>query len=173
MDKGILKQFLKAGYVYEHQLFPTDRGTPQGGIISPLLANAALNGLEELLRKETVRMWCREKVYPKINLVRYADDFVITAKSKEIAERVTGMVRHFMAERGLQLSDEKTVITHVSEGIDFLGWNFKKYRNGKVLTKPSKKSQQKVLEKIRTVINSHRGAKQDDLIAMLNPIIRG
>jgi RNA-directed DNA polymerase len=74
MDKRILKQFLKAGYVYEHQLFPTDRGTPQGGIISPLLANAALNGPEELLRKETVRMWYREKVYPKINLVRYADD---------------------------------------------------------------------------------------------------
>jgi RNA-directed DNA polymerase len=173
MDKRILKQFLKAGYVYEHQLYPTDRGTPQGGIISPLLANATLNGLEELLRKETVRMRCREKVYPKINLVRYADDFVITAKTKEIAERVTGMVRQFMAKRGLQLSDEKTVITHISEGIDFLGWNFKKYRNGKVFTKPSKKSQQKVLEKMRTVINNHRGAKQDDLIARLNPIIRG
>jgi RNA-directed DNA polymerase len=173
MDKRILKQFLKAGYVYEHQLFPTDRGTPQGGIISPLLANAALNGLEELLRKETVRMRYREKVYPKINLVRYADDFVITAKSKEIAERVTELVRQFMAERGLQLSEEKTVITHIGEGIDFLGWNFKKYRNGKVLTKPSKKSRQKVLEKIRTVIRNHRGVTQDDLIAMLNPIIRG
>jgi RNA-directed DNA polymerase len=173
MDKQILKQFLKAGYVYEHQLFPTDCGTPQGGIISPLLANAALNGLEELLRKETVRMRYREKVYPKINLVRYADDFVITAKTEEIAERVTGMVRQFMAERGLQLSEEKTVITHISEGFDFLGWNVKKYRNGKVLTKPSKKSRQKVLEKIRTVIRNHRGAKQDDLIAKLNPIIRG
>jgi RNA-directed DNA polymerase len=173
MDKRILKQFLKAGYVYEHQLFPTDCGTPQGGIISPLLANAALNGLEELLRKETVRMRYREKVYPKINLVRYADDFVITAKSKEITERVTELARQFMAERGLRLSEEKTVITHISEGIDFLGWNFRKYRNGKLLTKPSKKSQQKVLEKMRTAIHNHRGAKQDDLIAMLNPIIRG
>ena len=173
MDKRILKQFLKAGYVYEHQLFPTDRGTPQGGIISPLLANATLNGIEELLQKETKRMRSQEKVYPKINMVRYADDFVITAKSKEIAEKVIGLVRQFMAERGLQLSEEKTVITHISEGIDFLGWNIKKYRNGKVLTKPSKKSQQKVLEKIRTIIHNHRGAKQDDLIAMLNPVIRG
>jgi RNA-directed DNA polymerase len=98
---------------------------------------------------------------------------VITAKSKEIAESVIELVRQFMAERGLQLSEEKTVITHISEGIDFLGWNFKKYRNGKVLTKQSKKSQQKVREKIRTVIHNHRGTKQDDLIAMLNPIIRG
>jgi RNA-directed DNA polymerase len=173
MDKRILKQFLKAGYVYERQLFPTDSGTPQGGIISPLLANATLNGIEELLQNETKRMRSQEKVYPKINMVRYADDFVITAKSREIAERVIGLVRQFMAERGLQLSEEKTVITHISEGIDFLGWNFKKYRNGKVLTKPSKKSQQKVLEKIRTVIHNHRGAKQDSLIAMLNPVIRG
>jgi RNA-directed DNA polymerase len=173
MDKRVLKQFLKSGYVYERQLFPTDSGTPQGGIISPLLANAALNGMEELLRKEAKRMRSQEKVYPKINMVRYADDFVITAKSKEIAERVIGLVRQFMAERGLELSEEKTVITHISEGIDFLGWNFKKHRNGKTLTKPSKKARQKVLEKMRAIIRSHRGAKQDDLIAMLNPVIRG
>jgi RNA-directed DNA polymerase len=173
MDKRILKQFLKAGYVYERQLFPTDSGTPQGGIISPMLANAALNGMEELLQKEAKRMRSREKVYPKINMVRYADDFVITAKSKEIAERVIVLVGQFMAERGLRLSEEKTVITHISEGIDFLGWSFKKYRSGKVLTKPSKKSQQKALEKMRAIIHSHRGAKQDDLIAMLNPVIRG
>ena len=173
MDKRILKQFLKAGYVYEHQLFPTDSGTPQGGIISPMLANATLNGMEELLQKETKRMRSKEKVYPKINMVRYADDFVITAKSKEIAERVIELIRQFMAERGLQLSEEKTVITHISEGIDFLGWNIKKYCNRKVFTKPSKKSQQKVLEKMRAIIHNHRGAKQDDLIAMLNPVIRG
>jgi len=173
MDKRILIQFLKAGYVYEHKLFPTDSGTPQGGIISPMLANAALNGLEELLQKENNKMRSREKDYPKINMVRYADDFVITAKTKEIAQRVTGLVRQFMAERGLQLSEEKTVITHISHGIDFLGWNFKKYRNGKVFTKPSKKSQQKVLEKIKTIIHKLGGAKQDELIEMLNPVIRG
>jgi len=78
-----------------------------------------------------------------------------------------------MAERGLQLSEEKMIITHITQGIDFLGWNFKKYRNGKVLTKPSKKSQQKVLEKIKSIIHKLRGAKQDDLIEMLNPVIRG
>ncbi|MDR3343105.1 MAG: group II intron reverse transcriptase/maturase [Treponema sp.] len=173
MDKRILKEFLKAGYVYEHQLFPTESGTPQGGIISPLLANVTLNGIEELLQNETKRMRQQEKVYPKINLVRYADDFVITAKTREIAESIKELVRTFIAERGLQLSEEKTVITHISEGFDFLGWNFRKYHSGKVLTKPSKKSQQKVLEKIREVIHNHRGVKQDDLIAMLNPIIKG
>jgi RNA-directed DNA polymerase len=173
MDKHILNEFLKAGYVYERQLFPTDRGTPQGGIISPLLANATLNGLEALLQTEAKRIRHQEKVYPKINMVRYADDFVITAATKEIAERVKELVRAYMAERGLQLSEEKTVITHITEGFDFLGWNFRKYHSGKLLIKPSKKSQQKFLEKIRTAVKTHRGCKQDDLIAMLNPIING
>ena len=105
MDKHILNEFLKAGYVYEKQLFPTDRGTPQGGIISPLLANATLNGLEALLQTESKRIRQQEKVYPKINMVRYADDFVITAATEEIAERVKELVRVYMAERGLQLSE--------------------------------------------------------------------
>jgi RNA-directed DNA polymerase len=173
MDKHIMNEFLKSGYVYERRLFPTDRGTPQGGIISPLLANATLNRLEALLQTEAKRIRQQEKVYPKINMVRYADDFVITAATKEIAERVKELVRVYMAERGLQLSEEKTVITHITEGFDFMGWNFRKYHNGKLLIKPSKKSQQKFLEKIRTAIKTHKGCKQDDLIAMLNPIING
>jgi RNA-directed DNA polymerase len=74
MNRKTLEEFLKAGYVYENQLFRTESGTPQGGIISPVLANATLNGIEELLQKETKRMRQQEKVYPKINLVRYADD---------------------------------------------------------------------------------------------------
>jgi RNA-directed DNA polymerase len=106
-------------------------------------------------------------------MVRYADDLVITAATREIAERLKELVRAYMAERGLQLSEEKTVITHITEGFDFLGWNFRKYRDGKLLIKPSKKSQQKFLEKIRTAIKTHKGCKQDDLIAMLNPIING
>jgi RNA-directed DNA polymerase len=98
---------------------------------------------------------------------------VITAATKENAERVKELVRVYIAERGLQLSEEKTVINHITEGFDFLGWNFRKYHNGKLLIKPSKKSQQKFLEKIQTAIKTHKGCKQDDLIAMLNPIING
>jgi RNA-directed DNA polymerase len=105
-------------------------------------------------------------------MVRYADDFIITARTKELAEQVIGTVREFMAERGLELSEEKTLITNIADGFGFLGWNFKKYR-GKLMVKPSEKSQQNVLEKIRRVIKSSKASTQDDLIMRLNSIIRG
>jgi RNA-directed DNA polymerase len=177
MNKNILKEFLKAGFVYEKKLFPTDKGTPQGGIVSPILANQTLNGMEQLL-KDTYRTQYvgsegkQQQLEPKVNMVRYADDFIITARTKELAEQVIGTVREFMAERGLELSEEKTLITNIADGFDFLGWNFKKYR-GKLMVKPSEKSQQNVLEKIRTVIKSSKASTQDDLIMRLNSIIRG
>ncbi|GHU51491.1 group II intron reverse transcriptase/maturase [Spirochaetia bacterium] len=173
MDKQILKEFLKAGYVYEKQLFPTERGTPQGGIISPILANHTLNGIDPLLRQTMKRRWT-PKGYdnPKVNFVRYADDFVITAATKEQAEQAKELVNQYIQERGLQLSEEKTLITNIAGGFDLLGWNFKKY-NGLLLTKPSKKSQQNVLKKLREVIRKQVGTKQDDLIPQLNPIIDG
>jgi RNA-directed DNA polymerase len=177
MDSYMLKQFLKAGYVYERQLFPTENGTPQGGLISPILANATLNGIETLLKSNfghtTTKVDGKPKTFnPKINLVRYADDFVITVATKEIAERAKELVKNYIAQRGLQLSEEKTVITDISQGFDFLGWNFRKYK-GKLLIKPSKKSQQKVLEKLRQAITNNKGVTQDDLIRLLNPIING
>jgi RNA-directed DNA polymerase len=177
MDKTILKEFLKAGYVYERELFPTERGTPQGGIASPILANHALNGLDKLLEDTYKRKYerkdnIRRLVVPKVNLVRYADDFIITATTKEQAEQVKETVKAFMAGRGLQLSEEKTTITNIADGFDFLGWNFRKY-NGKLLIKPSKKSQQSVLEKTRKAISQCTAKTQDELIDRLNSIIRG
>jgi RNA-directed DNA polymerase len=178
MDKSILKEFLKAGYVYEHQLFPTEQGTPQGGIISPLLANHTLNGLDALLennfKKKTAKKadGTRTMFLHKVHLVRYADDFVITARSKETAEQAQEIVRKHIAQRGLQLSEEKTKITDIHEGFDFLGWNFRKYK-GKMLIKPSKKSQEKVFQKIRETIKSNIGSTQDELIRQLNPIVDG
>jgi RNA-directed DNA polymerase len=177
MNKTILKEFLEAGYVYEKDLFPTERGTPQGGVISPILANHTLNGLEKVLkdtykRKPTGKGATYRKIEPKINLVRYADDFIITAPTKERAEEVKETVKQFMAERGLQLSEEKTLITNIADGFDLLGWNFRKYK-GKLLIKPSKKAQQSVLEKIRTMIHQCRAREQDELIGKLNSIIRG
>jgi RNA-directed DNA polymerase len=98
---------------------------------------------------------------------------VITAGTKEVAEKARELVSGYMAERGLQLSEEKTLITNITEGFDFLGWNFRRYSNGKLLIKPSKKSQQKVLQKIREIIQNNKSAKQDSLIALLNPVIDG
>jgi len=177
MDKTILEEFLKAGYVYENELFPTERGTPQGGIVSPILANHTLNGLDKLLedtyKREHVGKGATYRlVVPKINLVRYADDLIITAPTMERAEHVKETVKKHITARGLQLSEEKTLITNIADGFDFLGWNFRKYKE-KLLIKPSKKAQQNCMEKIRNVIHLCKARTQDELIGRLNSVIRG
>ena len=177
MDKSILKQFLKAGYVFEHQLFPTEAGTPQGGIISPILANITLDGIEKILEdkyhtNKSGRIDSNHAAKYKVNFSRYADDFIVTAKTEEIAKEVKELIKVFLKDRGLELSEEKTVITHIKDGFDFLGWNFRKY-NGKLLVKPSKKSIDKITEKISNKIDSGKTWKQEVLIDTLNPIITG
>lgn len=170
-DKVILQKWLKAGYVYQNELFPTDAGTPQGGIISPVAANMTLDGLEAMLAEKFPRAKQRGL---KMNMVRYADDFIITGHSKEWLEHeVKPAVVAFLAERGLILSPEKTKITHISEGFDFLGWNIRKYNDGKLLMKPSKANVEAHLDKIREVIKGNKTAKQANLIGLLNPILRG
>jgi len=169
-DKAILKKWLKAGFVYQNELFSTDAGTPQGGIISPVAANMTLDGLEFLLAEKFPR--ARQKGL-KLNMVRYADDFIITGHSKEwLEQEVKPAVVEFLAERGLALSPEKTKITHIKEGFDFLGWNIRKY-NGTLLMKPSKANVKEHLDKIREVINGNKSAKQANLIRLLNPVLRG
>jgi RNA-directed DNA polymerase len=108
----------------------------------------------------------------KVNFSRYADDFVVTAKTEEIAQEVKELIKDFLKDRGLELSDEKTVITHINTGFDFLGWNFRKY-NGKLLVKPSKKSIEKATKNISGKIKRGKAWKQKDLISILNPIITG
>lgn len=179
MDKGILRKFLKAGYIFEKKLFPTDNGTPQGGIISPLLANMTLDGLErELAHKfPVIRSWNKqtkkhEYHNQQVLFVRYADDFVISARNEEILREVIQVVSDFLARRGLRLSQEKCKITHISEGFDFLGQNVRKY-NGKLLIKPSKKNVNAFIKKVGTIIRENKTAKQENLIGLLNPVIRG
>jgi len=136
-DLTVLQKWLKAGYVENRSLFPTEAGTPQGGIISPTLANITLDGLEKLLAEHFPReKWKDGKRWTlKVNLVRYADDFIITGDSKELLENeVRPLVEHFLKERGLTLSADKTHITHINEGFDFLGQNLRKY-DGKPLVK--------------------------------------
>jgi RNA-directed DNA polymerase len=177
MNKRILKEFLKAGYVDNFHLFPTEKGTPQGGPISPIIGNIALNGLENALARKfysrldgTIDKPHRNK--HKINYVRLADDFVVTADSSETANEIIELIQTFLDPRGLTLSEEKTLVTNISKGFNFLGWNFRKYQ-GKLLPKPSKDSQKEVIKKIGEIISKAKAWDQDRLIRILNPIIRG
>ena len=172
-DKKVLRQWLEAGYVENRILFPTEAGTPQGGIISPTLANMTLDGLEKLLAANFPRKGKRNGRSFKVNLVRYADDFIITGDSKELLENeVRPLVEGFLKERGLTLSAEKTRITRIDEGFDFLGQNLRKF-DGKPLVKPSKKNTQAFLEKVRGIISANKAVSQIALIKLLNPVIRG
>jgi RNA-directed DNA polymerase len=176
MDKSVLKQFLKAGYIYERQLFQTEAGTPQGGIISPILANMTLDGISDMLADKYHTYNGKKSDYyaakHKVNFVRYADDFIVTANTEEIAKEVKELIKDFLKCRGLELSEEKTLITNIDNGFDFLGWNFRKYK-GKLLVKPSKKSIEKITENISDKIKRGKAWKQKYLIKTLNPIITG
>jgi RNA-directed DNA polymerase len=172
MEKAILKKWLKAGFMEKHVLYPTEAGTPQGGICSPVLANMALDGLERALR-EVIRPTTRKGNKAKVHLIRYADDFLISGSSKEVLEQeVKPVVEEFMRKRGLELSQEKAVITHIENGFDFLGQNVRKYQ-GKLLIKPSKGSVQDLLEKVRKIVKENKQTPAGKLIVQLNPIIRG
>jgi RNA-directed DNA polymerase len=177
MDRAILQKWLKSGYMEKHILHETADGTPQGGIISPALANCALDGLERLLKEKFPTkkpLWSLGGKFPCVNLIRYADDFVITGRTKELLEgEIKPLVEQFLHERGLALSPAKTVITHVEKGFDFLGQNVRKYPNGKLLIKPSKKNSKTFLDGIRGNIKAALGMSAADLIHWLNPKIRG
>ncbi|GAC1316387.1 MAG: hypothetical protein NVSMB28_02330 [Collimonas sp.] len=178
MDKSILRKWLKSGVVDRKQLFATTAGTPQGGIISPALANWTLNGLETELHQYLGKKFGITKALKlKVAVVRYADDFVVTGASQELLEtEIKPWIESFLATRGLRLSAAKTKVVHINDGFDFLGWNFRKYARKKskiLLIKPSKKNVKAFYEKLRNIINDNLGAKQEDLIRLLNPMLRG
>ena len=170
MEKRILKQWLEAGYIDRNVFYNTEAGTPQGGIASPVLANMALDGLEQAIADQPHR---GTKSQAKLHLIRFADDFVITGSSKALlSEDIEPCVVAFMAERGLTLSAEKTKLTDIEGGFDFLGQNVRKY-NGKLLIKPSKDSIKRFLAKVRATIKSNSCTSAGRLIDELNPFIRG
>lgn len=172
-DTQVLRKWLKAGYVEGTSLVPTERGTPQGGIISPTLANMVLDGLEGRLKDRFRERISKGVTHnPKVNLIRYADDFVITGDSRETLERVKEVVVEFLTERGLELSPEKTRIVHLSEGFDFLGQNVRRYGD-KMLIKPSKEAMKRIYDKIRDIVQRNKTATQQNLIRRLNPVIQG
>jgi RNA-directed DNA polymerase len=166
MDKSVLGKWLKAGYIEKTEFYPTEEGTPQGGIISPALLVITLTGLGQTVRRVAGSGH-------KINVIVYADDFIITGASKEVLEnRVKPAVVSFLKQRGLTLSEEKTHITHIEEGFNFLGFNVRKY-GGKLLIKPAKENVKAFLNRLRITINNSGSATTAELIGQLNPKIRG
>ncbi|MAM85961.1 MAG: group II intron reverse transcriptase/maturase [unclassified Hahellaceae] len=173
MDKGILRKWLKAGFMESGNWQATESGTPQGGIISPVLANLALDGLERVLYDRFGQKSSKASYKTKVNYVRYADDFVVTGISKEILEeQVVPVVQSFMAERGLTLSASKTKVTHIEQGFDFLGQNVRKY-DGKALIKPSSTNVKQFLASVRRFLNAHKTVPSWCVVNKLNPMIRG
>ena len=176
--RELIKQWLKAGVMEEGVFHETPLGTPQGGVISPLLLNVALHGMEAALG---VRHNAKGEISGERAMVRYADDFVVCCESREDALRVKDvLLPPWLAERGLSLSEEKTRIVHLTEGFDFLGFNVRHHtaaltsRTGyKLLIRPSKKSVNGLREKMRDAWLKFKGHSVSAVLRKLNPIIRG
>jgi RNA-directed DNA polymerase len=171
-DKVMLQKWLKSGFVLDNRLYPTDAGTPQGGIISPTVMNMTLDGMETMLRQHFGVRGSPEASKNKVNLVRYADDLLATGANKKVLEEARSLIEAFLQERGLSFSPEKTRIVHIDDGFDFLGWTLRKY-GGKLLITPAKKNVQAHSRKTQKIIKQAQTAKQEEVIARLNPIIRG
>ena len=173
MDHQVLRKWLNAGFLEKHAYFATTEGTPQGGCLSPALANWTLDGLQRLLAERFAKT-LKQQWMNKVHLVRYADDFLITGTSKGLLrDQVQPLVAHFLKERGLELSHEKTQITHVEEGFDFLGQNVRRYRCGKVLIKPSSRNVKTFLAKIQETIDRSGSQTAGEMIRRLNQQIKG
>lgn len=176
--RELIRQWLKAGYMDKDVFYDTEAGTPQGGVISPLLANIALHGMEKPIEKHTFNK--SGGIVPSRAIVRYADDFVVLCESKEDAKQVTTILNKWLGKGGLSLSKEKTKIAHLTEGFDFLGFNIRHYkapqtsRSGyKLLIKPSNKSVQKIRNRLRDEWFRLKGSNASAIIRRLTPIIRG
>jgi len=167
MDKQVLRKWLGAGYWEKDRLFPTRKGTPQGGIISPLLANVVLDGMQNAIAQAV------SKRDDKVNFVRYADDFIVTGATQQLLEqKAKPALAVFLTPRGLELSEQKTVITHISKGFNFLGHTVRKFGDT-LLTTPAKSNVKALREKVRLCIQSALGQSQEKLLYRLNPVIRG
>ena len=166
MDKVILRKWLKAGYMDDGILYPTRKGTPQGGVISPTLANITLDGLEQAVCNAVPRR-------SRVNFIRYADDFIVTGKSKRLLEnQVKPAIEAFLEERGLALSMEKTSITTIKHGFTFLGQTFRKHGRTLHIT-PSTESVLTLKRKVGELIRKYVGAPMEFLIKKLNQTLRG
>jgi len=181
--RELIKQWLKAGYMEDEIFRVTESGTPQGGVISPLLANIALHGLGELLASYTKvkeyqpspkakKQRVTKQKLARYGYCRYADDFIVTAETKEDLEIILPNIQGWLQERGLQLNEEKTRITRASDGFNFLGFHIRQF-NGHCFTIPQKEKVLGFLQKIRDWLKSHKAIPTSNVINHLNPILKG
>jgi RNA-directed DNA polymerase len=172
--KGLVERWLKAGVVDKGRLAPTEEGTPQGGVASPLLLNVALHGMEAAagVRYYQAGAQAGSTVSGSPVVVRYADDFLAMCASREQAEEVKTRLAAWLAPRGLAFNEDKTRVVHLDDGFDFLGFNIRRY-GGKLLIKPSKAAVKRHRERLAAEMTALRGANAAAVIKRLNPIIRG
>ena len=172
--KGLVERWLKAGVVDKGRFAPTEEGTPQGGVISPVLLNVALHGMEQAAGAcyRTVGVNAGRSVAGSPVLVKYADDLVVLCTSREQAEEARSRLAAWLAPWGLAFSEEKTRVVHLDEGFDFLGFNVRRYW-GKLLVKPSKAAVRRYRRRLAAEMRSLRGANAQAVVSRLNPIIRG
>jgi len=186
--RNIIGRMMKSKVLFKDTTENVETGTPQGGILSPMLANVALTALDDFCYKNFGKHEPRSKKrggnYIQNPIIRYADDFIIICKSEQEAELIKGKIATFLKEKiGLELSNEKTKITHTADGFDFLGFNIRKYTHkspkskyhsiGKLLIKPQKEKVIKFLRRIQEVLNNNKTAKQESIIHKLNPMLQG
>lgn len=185
---NIIEKMLKSKILFNDMLHDVDTGTPQGGILSPMLANVALTALDDYCKRNFGTLKRRSKKqggnYTINPIVRYADDFVIVCKSKQEAIDIKEKIATFLMDNiGLELSSEKTNITHISEGFDFLGFNIRKYthkssrskyhQRGQLLIKPQKEKVINFLSRIQGLLDNNKTAKQESITYMINPMLQG
>jgi len=173
--RKLVEQWLKAGVVERELFTPTEEGVPQGGVISPVLLNVALHGMEQAagVRYRTFGVHADRVVPGSPVLVKYADDLVVMCESREQADQVKTRLATWLAPRGLAFNEEKTRVACLEEGFEFLGMNIRRYRNGKLLIKPSKAAVARFRKRLTAEMRSLRGANAAAVVARLNPIIRG
>jgi RNA-directed DNA polymerase len=170
--RGLVRRWLTAGVIEDGRFAPSGEGTPQGGVISPCLMNVALHGMEEAAGVRYREGGTLRAVPGTPVLVRYADDVLALCHTREQAEHVKQRLARWLEPRGLVFNEAKTRITHLDQGVDFLGFEIRRYR-GKLLTKPSKDALRRIRKRLSEEVTALRGANADAVIARLNPIITG
>jgi RNA-directed DNA polymerase len=171
---GMVRQWLKAGVIEDGGFLATEEGAPQGGVISPLLMNVALHGMEAAagVRYHTAGTRAGKTMPGCPALIRYADDLLALCHSRDQAEQVKARLAEWLKPRGLVFNETKTQITHLDEGVDFLSFTIRRFR-GKLLTKPSNDALRRIRKRLSTEARALRGSNADTVIAKLNPIITG
>ena len=171
----MIAQWLAAGVIDQGRFAPTDQGVPQGGVISPVLLNIALHGMEHAagVRYRRVGVDGVDTMPGSPVLVRYADDLIALCHSRDQAHEVKAALAEWLTPRGLAFNDDKTRIVSVDDGFDFLGFNVRRYPNGKLLITPSADAVRRLRARLRVEMRAARGANVGAVLRAVNPIVRG